>query len=129
MKGYNTTPLQGVQQLGEKLNCTDLSDTRSLHKCLIEADPADIATNYFDILDLPELTKEFVPLDGDFSEVFYEDYPINLLANGSFQKVPWLAGNNNAEGYAGVHGNHYGRTLKIGFRCSDFNSKKYLQIC
>ena len=104
-KGYNTTPLQGVQELGEKLNCTDVMNTRKLHECLIAADPVDIATQYFDIMDLPELTKEFTPLDGDVSEVFFEDYPINLLVNGSFQRVPWLAGSNNAEGYAGVHGN------------------------
>lgn len=106
-----TAPVDSVRQLGEKLNCSNVDGTHELHQCLIHADPKDIAMKFSEILDFSYLSKEYIPEDGDISEVFFEDYPITLSEAGARQNAPWLAGNNNAESFPTAHSTFLGQNI------------------
>ena len=105
--GKSPRPRDTAQELGRKLNCTNVEDTKALHRCLIEADGAAIASNYALLPDPLHLTKEAIPEDGDRSEVFMEGYPMRKLHGGQFQKnVPWILGFNSAEALPKALGKH-----------------------
>ena len=81
-----------------------LKDTKVLADCLRNANASRIAeVSRPDIVW--DLTREAIPEDGDLSQVFLSDTPINLMKNKKFHKVPWITGINSGEKFAEAYGN------------------------
>lgn len=89
-------PRKIVEEIGEQLNCTDLEDTKKLVQCLKDADAINILDAQSS--ELTGLTVDFVPEDGNLSNVFLPDTPLNLLRDGKIvTDVAWVLGANSAE--------------------------------
>ena len=86
-------PRDAAVAFGKAMNCSDLENSAEMLKCLRNVSAHDIALNQ------PNFSPsvEALPEDGNLTDIFFPDTPLNLLLTGNVNKVPWLVGVNSAE--------------------------------
>lgn len=89
-------PLERAQDIGTKIGCPVVNNTRELIQCLKTANVSEVVSAQS--MELTGLTVEPLPEDGDLSQVFLSDTPLNLLEQGKIESaVPWIIGINSGE--------------------------------
>ena len=111
--GPQTRPIETAKELGQKLNCSNVDDTKELNQCLLNASAEDIVSISLD--NMLYLTKDGVSQDeNEQSQIFMPDYAINLLDRGEFKTdIPWILGVNSAESYFAALGQYLQRNNQI----------------
>ncbi|CAG7835489.1 unnamed protein product [Allacma fusca] len=86
--------------LAKELNCTDTEDSQEIVKCLKQKDVAELANSVDTVWTL---TGESVSANGDTSQMFFTDTPMNLMRKGNVAKVPIIVGVNSAEEFPNAY--------------------------